>query len=321
MERVEYPELQRRAGVEGTAILQFIVSAEGTVEDLFVVQSSGNDGLDRAALEAVRLTRFTPGMVDDEPVRVRFALPITFRLPETDAPSDDRVREVRPDPEGEDGVYGVVDDMPQLLGGLQGLQDRLVYPQVAKDAGIEGQVIVQFIVSESGEVQDAVVLRSPDDVLSEAALQAVRQSRFEPGRIGDQAVKVRFAVPITFRLPAGDGVDRGERLDGDRPEGTVRYAGVDTSRLTPGSRQAFESTLRGLPEIIGRRSRASRDIEVRYTVGPDGRNGGAEYVAGDRSLMHLAAGLVGTLETADDARPGPGGSWTGTFRLWYVAQG
>ena len=218
-ERLEYPELQKRAGVQGTVVLQFIVETDGTVGDLRVIRSSGNDGLDRAAVAAVQPSRFEPGRVDGEPVRVRFAVPVTFRLPEADAPTDDRVRDVRPDPQGEDGVFGDVDEMPQLIGGLQGLQDRLVYPQVAKDAGIEGQVVVQFVVNEEGQVQDAVVLRSPDAALSEAALAAVRASTFEPGMVDGEPVKVRFAVPVTFRLPAGD--EHGSNWGNDRP--TIVY--------------------------------------------------------------------------------------------------
>lgn len=319
--RVQYPEPQRRAGVEGTAILQFIVEKDGTVGELQVIRSAGNDGLDRAAMAAVRPSRFEPGRVDGEPVRVRFAVPVTFRLPEGEGgPSDGRVREVRPDPEGEDGVYGVVDDMPQLIGGLQGLQDRVVYPQVAKDAGIEGQVIVQFIVNEAGRVEDPVVLRSPDDALSEAALAAVRESRFEPGRTDGEAVKVRFAVPITFRLPAGDGVDRGSHSEGDGSggaDGVVRYSGLDVALLAPGSRQAFTGTLRGLPEILARDDTPSSEVEVRYTVGSSGRVVETKMSEAPPALRQLAAFLLGTVRLDPGRRPET--AWTGTFRLSYQA--
>lgn len=204
MGRVEYPELQRRAGVEGRTVLQFVVSTEGTVEQLVVARSSGNDGLDEAAMAAVRPSRFEPGRVDGEPVRVRFAVPITFRLPaeaETVGQAEPAPRPQASAPEGDPDVMAVVDEQPRLIGGLAGLQERVTYPPLARDAGIEGQVIVQFVVDEQGSVQDAVVLRSPDDMLSEAALRAIREARFEPGRQGGVAVKVRFAVPITFSLP------------------------------------------------------------------------------------------------------------------------
>ncbi|MEM0963789.1 MAG: energy transducer TonB, partial [Bacteroidota bacterium] len=91
----------------------------------------------------------------------------------------------------------------------------VVYPSMAREAGIEGQVVVQFIVDEEGNVTDPVVLRSPADILSQAALEAVNASRFTPARQQGRAVKVRFAVPVTFRLPSGDGEDRGSRMERD----------------------------------------------------------------------------------------------------------
>ncbi len=115
-----------------------------------------------------------------------------------------RARQARNDPDAPD-IFEVAEVQPELTGGLEGLQERVVYPQEAKDEDVEGQVVIQFIVNEEGAVEDARVLRSPDDRLSEAALDAVRASRFTPGRQRGRPVKVRFAVPITFRLPQEDG--------------------------------------------------------------------------------------------------------------------
>jgi len=323
--RVEYPELQKRAGVEGTTILQFIVEKDGSVGDIRVIRSAGNDGLDQAAIAAVRPSRFEPGRIDGEPVRVRFAVPVTFRLPgsgETGAERDERMAPpdmVRAD---DPGVMGIVDEMPQLIGGLAGLQERVQYPPLAREAGIEGQVVVQFVVNEEGRVEDPTVLRSPDDMLSEAALAAVRQARFEPGRDGGEAVKVRFAVPITFRLPGGDGEDRGSRMDRgtpapDRAVGDVRYSGLDVALLVPGSRQAFTNTLRGAPEILADGSTPTSHVEVEYTVGSTGRVVDTKMSESPRALRQLAAFLLGTVEMSEDRRPVT--SWTGTFRLSYQA--
>ena len=212
MERVEYPELQRRAGVQGRAVVQFIVDETGAVTEPRVVSSSGNDGLDRAAVQAVQGSRFSPGRQDGEAVRVRFAVPITFRLPDGETGQRDDTPRRRLEPQrGDDGVWNVAEDQPVLIGGLAGLQGRIVYPQSARDAGIEGRVVVQFIVNEEGQVEDARAVQSPNDALSEAALEAIRGSAFEPGRVDGEPVKVRFAVPVTFRLPAdgGDADDDG----------------------------------------------------------------------------------------------------------------
>ena len=103
-----------------------------------------------------------------------------------------------PEPE----VYEVADVQPELIGGLGALQSAVVYPEFARRAGVEGTVVVQFVVDERGNVVDPVVVRSPNDLLSEAALTAVRKARFTPGQQRGRPVKVRFAVPVTFRLTA-----------------------------------------------------------------------------------------------------------------------
>ncbi len=351
-DQIVYPELQRRAGVQGTTIVRIVVSAEGEVTDAEVARSSGNDGLDRAAVEAVEGLRFVPGRQDGQAVRVRYMVPVAFRLP-ADAASRPApagrvgagapVRRSVPDPDDPD-VFGVAEVQPELIGGAAAIQPE--YPLLAREAGIEGRVIVQFIVDEQGRVQDAVVVRSPHDMLSEAALATVRELRFTPGQNAGQPVRVRFALPITFRLPAGD-AGEGERQDrgDDRPDGSrldrpaperpararigydlegnrlpVRYAGVDVSRLSPGSQQAFTNTFNAIPKIYGQEQRDAGDVEVRYVTDDQGRSNQLEYVRGDRSMMPIAAFLVGTMELAPDARPGPGGSSPGMLRVWYLGE-
>ena len=106
-----------------------------------------------------------------------------------------------PEPEPtEPEIFEVAEVQPELIGGLAGLQGRVEYPEFARRAGVEGQVVVQFVVDERGNVVDPVVLRSPNDLLAEAALKAVRESQFKPGQQRGRPVKVRFAVPVTFRL-------------------------------------------------------------------------------------------------------------------------
>ncbi|WP_412060380.1 energy transducer TonB [Rubrivirga sp. IMCC45206] len=99
-----------------------------------------------------------------------------------------------------DGVLDVAEVQPVLIGGLDGLQERVRYPELARRRGLEGQVVVQFVVDEQGQVVDPEAVRSPDDLLSEAAIQAVLGSRFTPGTQGGRPVRVRFTVPVTFRL-------------------------------------------------------------------------------------------------------------------------
>lgn len=104
-----------------------------------------------------------------------------------------------PTSEGDTFTCVLYEVQPELIGGLDGLQARVVYPDIMWRSPIEGQVIVRLVVTEQGEVEDPVVLRSPHEALNEAALDAVRASRFVPGTQRGKPVRVQFVVPVTFR--------------------------------------------------------------------------------------------------------------------------
>lgn len=102
--------------------------------------------------------------------------------------------------EEEQEVFVVVEDQPQLKGGMAALQKEVNYPEFAKKAGIEGRVFVQFVVDESGNVQDPKVTRGVHKLLNEEAVRAVKQMTFTPGKQRGKAVKVQMSLPVTFRL-------------------------------------------------------------------------------------------------------------------------
>lgn len=80
---VVYPEMARRAQIEGRVVVQFVIDEQGYVRDPFVVRGVGA-GLDEAALEAVKQVRFTPGMQRGRPVKVQYTIPVQFRLTKAD---------------------------------------------------------------------------------------------------------------------------------------------------------------------------------------------------------------------------------------------
>jgi len=116
------------------------------------------------------------------------------------APPPPPAAEPEPEPEPEPEIFVVVEQPPELIGGIQGVQEQLRYPEIARRAGIEGTVYVQFIVDERGNVVDPFCIRDPGGQTCEEALRVVRKAKFEPGMQRGQAVKVRFSLPIKFRL-------------------------------------------------------------------------------------------------------------------------
>ena len=93
-----------------------------------------------------------------------------------------------------------VEEMPELIGGLQELHAKIKYPEFAKNAGIEGSVAVTFVVDEEGIVRDAVVLKGIGGGCDEEALKAVESSRFTPGKQRTVPVPVRMTLQVRFKL-------------------------------------------------------------------------------------------------------------------------
>lgn len=102
--------------------------------------------------------------------------------------------------EEEEEVFVVVENQPELIGGMKALNEEVNYPDFARKAGIEGRVFVQFVVDEEGNVQNPKVTRGVHKLLNEEALRAIKEMKFEPGKQRGKAVKVQMSLPVTFRL-------------------------------------------------------------------------------------------------------------------------
>ncbi|MBN4056182.1 energy transducer TonB [Rhodothermus sp. AH-315-K08] len=102
--------------------------------------------------------------------------------------------------EEEEEIFVVVEQMPRIIGGVAEVYRHLVYPSLARQAGLEGLCVVQLVVSKDGTPRSMTIARSAGEVLDVAAMAALSKVQFEPGRQRGKAVPVRMAIPIRFRL-------------------------------------------------------------------------------------------------------------------------
>lgn len=93
----------------------------------------------------------------------------------------------------------VVDQPPRIVGGMDALQERATLPPEARQKGLEGRVFVQFVVTTEGRAVDLKVITGENEILREAAKQAIRETEFIPGRHEGKLVNVVMSVPVTFR--------------------------------------------------------------------------------------------------------------------------
>lgn len=110
-----------------------------------------------------------------------------------------------PKPEVSNKVFDVVEEMPHFPGGAAALQAFLKsntkYPVVAQENGVQGRVIVSFVVERDGSITDVRVVRSVDPSLDREASRVVRSMpRWSPGKQNGSAVRVKYTVPVVFRL-------------------------------------------------------------------------------------------------------------------------
>lgn len=131
-------------------------------------------------------------------------------LDDTDIPVDiqEYVRQevVEEDVEEETLPFITVEQKPTFNGGdandfAKWVNSRLVYPEMAKENGVEGRVVLQFTIGKDGRLQDVKVLNTPDESLAQEAVRVVSSSpKWEPGRQRDRAVKVSYTFPVIYRL-------------------------------------------------------------------------------------------------------------------------
>lgn len=102
-------------------------------------------------------------------------------------------------------IFTFVEQPPVFPGGeaamMKYLGDHIRYPEQAKEAGIQGKVIVKFVVNEDGDISDAQVVRGVGGGCDQEALRVVKSMpKWSPGKQNGRAVKVYFTLPVTFRL-------------------------------------------------------------------------------------------------------------------------
>ena len=105
----------------------------------------------------------------------------------------------------EQQIFQVVEEMPEFPGGMgecmKFLGKNIKYPTISQENGVQGRVIVQFVVNRDGSIVDPVVVRGVDPYLDKEALRVIQMMpKWKPGKQRGKAVRVEYTVPVMFRL-------------------------------------------------------------------------------------------------------------------------
>lgn len=205
---IHYPNSEESSGTEGRVMVQFIVETDGSISDVQIKDGLG-EAFDSEALRVVSsMPKWKPGMQRGKIVPVRFLLPITFRTLNKATGNVKNSTASSQEKSQSDSVYtvfSVVEQMPQFPGGqtamMKYLADNLHYPKKAQENGVQGTVLVQFIIDEEGHIPFAKINKSVDSDLDAEALRVVKSMPlWIPGKQRGKKVKVMMNLPVAFRL-------------------------------------------------------------------------------------------------------------------------
>jgi TonB family protein len=218
-----YPQEAKQAGIEGTVVIAAQTDSSGNVTRLEILKGA-HSTLNQAAAQAVIQWEYQPMMIDETVYGISFTVTCRF-MKDKEKPEIQISQGIAEGIQGgimgsvEGGVPGEVQG--GVIGGvMRGVVDEIdpvratgdikppkliktvepVYPEVARQAQVEGLVILEATTDKYGRVQSAHVLRPLSPALNQAAVEAVKQWIYEPAVIDGEPRGVTFTVTVNFKL-------------------------------------------------------------------------------------------------------------------------
>ena len=195
--KVQYPIIVRIAGLSGIGIVITIF----LVFPRFIAET-GFGNVEQIVIENIDIPQTQ--QIDNTPPPARPSIPvptddedIADDLTLDDLDFDDfEAWDAPPQPTGPKVKFIPYDDPPKPITSI-----RPSYPEIAQEAGIEGVVVVQAFIDKKGRVKETIILKGiPNTGLDEAAMEAIRKTRFRPAKQRERAVGVWISIPVNFKL-------------------------------------------------------------------------------------------------------------------------
>ena len=180
-------------------LLSFVVEKDGTLTKVKVLIPSNDRECTEEAVKLLKHSpKWSPGLVDGKPVRVRLTLPVYLNYigPEF----------TKTTPPAKNIIYTNVEEVPEFIGGMDAFRDyiksNIKYPAIAIKDGTEGNVVISFIVERNGKLTQIKVSRGIGDGCDEEAMRLIRKTskKWVPDRQRNAAVRTQFSVKVTFDL-------------------------------------------------------------------------------------------------------------------------
>ena len=205
-ENLRYPAEAIAKNIQGRVILSFVIEKDGSVSNVQLLHSPHQSLSDEARRVVESSPKWTPGEQRGQIVRVKFTLPVDFRMGQTTDKSAEKA------PAGEPFI--IAEQMPKFQNGdlntfRAWVQQRVRYPSEAMAQKLYGRVVASFVIGKDGSVGDIRVLESPGKVLSDEVRRVIASSpNWEPGMQRGEKVAVKYTLPIDFAIQTDEAILR-----------------------------------------------------------------------------------------------------------------
>ena len=221
-----YPDTARIKGTQGQTVLRFVVKKDGTIDQVRIVRDIG-DGCGEAVKKVIESMnqmqeRWIPGKNGGKNVNTQYILPVKFELQGNDGKSINNTELPHLKTESNRMIFKVVDQMPRFPGCEDKISDKekddcakskllefiyknLKYPEEARKNQVEGQVVLQFVITKTGTLENIKIVLEIGGGCGYAAKSVIEtmndmSQKWIPGKQNGQNVDVLYTLPVKFNL-------------------------------------------------------------------------------------------------------------------------
>ena len=189
--QIHYPDSAKKLGLQGKLYVEFIVCKSGKICDFKIRKGMIGKGCEEEAIRALKnMPDWIPGKLNGETVAVRYTLPVVFKL----------------NNDTSNLILEICDEMPQYPGGgialYQYINQNFKYPEIARKQGLQGKLVVEFVIRKNGEITDVKIIKgSIGGGCEEEAIRVLKNMKgWVPGIQHGIPANVRFRMPLNIDL-------------------------------------------------------------------------------------------------------------------------
>ena len=203
-----YPKECKDKKIEGSVYVNYIVERDGKLSNIHSTQAA-HPALEKEAIRVIGLMpKWKPAVHEGKTVRCKYRTPIMFLIKGKKRTISQPNKAEKVTTTDEEKIYGKVDKNAEYPGGTEALMKfmmtNLKYPETCRKEGIQGRVVIKFVVNTDGSIVDMEEVRSPHADLTAEAMRIIKMMpKWTPATVGGKTIRSRFNLPVMFRLDGG----------------------------------------------------------------------------------------------------------------------